>query len=167
MTGSVNKDQVWVHGGRITDGRVALDMDAIAGLDPSIVNKDGQWRIRKSRDPQWLGPDHPDLSDALPLTGTAWEEVRWSNWSTGGARIGAAQGRAVAVHHDWLSRLEDGYRIECSPDHPVLRIVRTEPGPSLSAGLIATQPVVVGAVLPIQREASEAVLQAIVDEINS
>ncbi|MFF0754603.1 hypothetical protein [Streptomyces sp. NPDC004267] len=163
----VNKDQVWVHGDRITDGHVALDMSAIAGLDASVVDKDGQWRIRKSRFPQWLGPDHPDLSDCLPFTGTDWAAVTWSNWSTGGARIGAVHGRAVAVRHDWLSRLEAGYRIECSPEHPLLRIVCEAAAPALAYGAVSAQPTVVGSVVPVQVEASAAVLQAIVNEISS
>ncbi|MEU2231226.1 hypothetical protein [Streptomyces vietnamensis] len=162
----VNKDQVWVHGDRITDGCVALDMDGIAGLDPSIVNKDGQWRIRKSRDPQWLGPDHPDLTDCLPCTGAGWEPVRWSNWTTGGARIGAVHGRPVAVHAEWLSRLEAGYRIECSPENPLLRIVCEAVAPAVIYGTVHAKPAIVGSVVPVQVEASPAVLQAIVEEIS-
>ncbi|MFI8515394.1 hypothetical protein ACIGHB_30125 [Streptomyces sp. NPDC085460] len=163
----VNKDQVWVHGDRITDGHVALDLSAIAGLDASVVDKDGRWRIRKSRFPQWLGPDHPDLSDCLPFTGTDWAPVTWSNWSTGGARIGGVHGRAVAVRHDWLSRFEAGYRIECSPEHPLLRIVCETAVPALAYSAVSAQPAIVGSVVPVQVEASAAVLQAIVNEISS
>lgn len=47
----VDKDAVWVHGDRITDGRVALDMGLIDGLDPDVVHRDGRWRIRKHTAP--------------------------------------------------------------------------------------------------------------------
>jgi len=160
----VNKDQVWVHGDRITDGHVALDMRAITGLDPHVVDRDGRWMIRKSNFPTWLGEDHPDLTDALPAAGPGWNQIAWSNWSTGGARIGAAAGLAVAVNHAWLSRLQDGYRIEHSPDHAVLRIVCVEPTPGLLTG---PEPhhAVVGAVVPLRPSASPAVLQAIVQDL--
>ncbi|MFD4950446.1 hypothetical protein [Streptomyces sp. NPDC058451] len=37
----VNKDKVWVHGDRITDGHVALDMRLTPGIDPGEVGQDG------------------------------------------------------------------------------------------------------------------------------
>ncbi|MFJ2812191.1 hypothetical protein [Streptomyces sp. NPDC087294] len=42
----VNKDKVWVHGDRITDGHVALDMRLTPGLDPGEVARDGPWVLR-------------------------------------------------------------------------------------------------------------------------
>ncbi|WP_246144702.1 hypothetical protein [Actinacidiphila oryziradicis] len=141
-------------------------MRAIVGLDPSVVNKDGQWVIRKHAFPKWLGEDHPDLSGILPDAGSGWSEVRWSNWSTAGARIGAVNGRAVAVHHEWLSRLQEGYRLEGAADRSVLRIVSEEPTPVLLAGPNNPQHAVVGVVIPMKIEANEAVLQAIVQELS-
>ena len=163
----VNKDRVWVHGERITDGHVALDMGAIASLDSSVVDRDGQWMIRKHTFPTWLGEGHPDLSDVLPEAGgPGWSEVRWSNWSVAGARIGAANGQAVAVHHEWLSRLEKGYRLEGSADHSVLRIVCEKPIPALFAGPDIPHHAVVGVAVPVQIEGEHAVIQAIVRELS-
>nr|WP_202450096.1 hypothetical protein [Streptomyces sp. SID4917] len=161
----VNKDAVWVHGDRITDGRVALDMRAIVGLDPTVVDRDGRWLIRKHSIPTWLGEDHPDLSDVLPAPGPGWSEVKWSNWSTAGARIGAVHERPVAVHHEWLSRLQDGYRLEGSQTHDVLRIVSEEPAPALPVRPDKPDRVVVGVMVPMRIEASETVLQAIVQDL--
>ncbi|MFB7270641.1 hypothetical protein [Streptomyces sp. NPDC056244] len=162
----INKDAVWVHGDRITDGRVALDMRAIAGLDPAVVDRDGQWVIRKHSDPKWLGEEHPDLSEVLPPSGPGWSAVRWSAWSTAGARIGAVHGRPVAVHHEWLSRLQDGYRLEGSESHDILRIVSMEPRPALLPVRPDTpEPAVVGVMVPMTIEASETVLQAIVQDL--
>ncbi|MQT03572.1 hypothetical protein FF041_26385 [Streptomyces jumonjinensis] len=41
----VGKDAVWVQGDRITDGRVALAMRGIDGLDPGVVDGDGQQKV--------------------------------------------------------------------------------------------------------------------------
>lgn len=166
----VNKDAVWVHGDRIADGRVALDMRLIDGLDPDVVHRDGQWRIRKHTFPVHLGDDHPDLTDVLPAPGPGWSPVRWSNWSTGGVRIGAVDGQPVAVDHAWLSRLPDGYRLEGSPDHDMLRIVTTEPAPALLTGSGTPQHLVVGVVVPVNTttaQAGDGVLRAIVDELSA
>ncbi|WP_326746052.1 hypothetical protein OG830_36445 [Streptomyces sp. NBC_00121] len=45
----VNEGKVWVHGDRITDGHVALDMRLTPGLDPGEVTRDGQWVLRKAQ----------------------------------------------------------------------------------------------------------------------
>lgn len=141
-------------------------MDGITGLDPSIVKEDGRWRIRKSRNPQWPGLDHPGLNDCLPYTGADWEPVRWSNWTTGSARIGAVHGQPVALNAEWLSRLEAGYRIECSPENPLLRIICEAAAPAVIYGMVHAKPAIVGSVAAVQVEASPAVLQAIAEEIS-
>ncbi|MFJ5787947.1 hypothetical protein [Streptomyces hydrogenans] len=92
--------------------------------------------------------------------------MRWSNWTTGGAQIGAVHGRPVAVHADWLSRLEAGYRNECSPENPLLRIICEAASPTVIYGTVHAKPAIVGSVVPVQVEASPAVLQAIVEEIS-
>lgn len=45
----VNKGKVWVHGDRITDGHVALDMRLTPGLDPGEVARDGQWVLHRAQ----------------------------------------------------------------------------------------------------------------------
>lgn len=159
-----NKDPVWVHGDRITDGHVALDMRVITGLDPAEVAMDGQWVIRKAQPSRWLAEKHPDLSDILPASGDepGWSEVAWSAWVRRGVRVGAVHGEAVAVDHAWLSRLQVGYRLEGAPGHSVLRIVSEEPEPALLFGDAAVHRTVVGVVTPTELERPDPVIDAIV-----
>ncbi|MEV0041831.1 hypothetical protein [Streptomyces sp. NPDC050804] len=82
-----------------------------------------------------------------------------------GARIGAVNDRPVAVHHEWLSRLQDGYRLEGSESHDILRIVSMEPPPTLPVRQDTPGPAVVGVMVPMTIEASETVLQAIVQDL--
>jgi hypothetical protein len=84
---------------------------------------------------------------------------------TRGLRIGALRGAAVAVDHGWLSRLQPGYRIEGAPGHGVLRIVTKKPELWLLSGGAARR-TVVGVVMPASIEASGAVLEAIVQDLN-
>ncbi|MFE4018015.1 hypothetical protein ACFXPZ_11460 [Streptomyces sp. NPDC059101] len=164
----VNKDKVWVHGDRITDGHVALDMRITPGLDPGEVDRDGQWVLRKAQPSRWVGEQHPDLSDVIPdqSDGADWSEVAWSAWVTRGLRVGAVLGAAVAVDHAWLSRLQPGYRIEGAPGCGVLRIVIAKPEPSLLSGGAAHR-TVVGVVMPTSIEGSDAVVEAIVRDLNT
>ncbi|MET7684357.1 hypothetical protein [Streptomyces sp. NPDC005423] len=163
----VNKDKVWVHGDRITDGHVALDMRLTPGLDPGEIGRDGQWVLRKAQPSRWVAEQHPDLSDVIPdpADGSDWSEVVWSTWVTRGLRIGALRGAAVAVDHGWLSRLQPGFRIEGAPGQGILRIVTKKPEPSLLWGG-AVHRTVVGVVMPTSIEGSGAVLEAIVQDLN-
>ncbi|MGI5457577.1 hypothetical protein ACQEWB_31295 [Streptomyces sp. CA-249302] len=163
----VNKDKVWVHGDRITDGHVALDMRLTPGLNPGEVARDGQWVLRKAQPSRWVSEQHPDLSDVIPAAadGADWSEITWSAWVTRGLRIGALLGGAVAVDHEWLARLQPGYRIEGSPGHRFLRIVTKKTEPSLLTGG-AGHRTVVGVVMPASIEGSVAVLEAIVQDLN-
>lgn len=163
----VNKDKVWVHGDRITDGHVALDMRLTPGLDPGEVARDGQWVLRKAQPSRWVAEQHPDLSDVIPDPGDGsdWREVAWSAWVTRGLRVGALRGAAVAVDHGWLSRLQTGYQVEGAPEHGSLRIVTKKPEPSLLTGDAAHR-MVVGVVMPASIEGSRAVLEAIVQDLN-
>ncbi|MEU9189835.1 hypothetical protein AB0D14_35925 [Streptomyces sp. NPDC048484] len=163
----VNKDKVWVHGDRITDGHVALDMRLTPGLDPGEVDRDGQWVLRKAQPSRWVAEQHPDLSDVIPdpADGSDWSEVVWSHWVTRSLRIGALRGAAVAVDHGWLSRLDPGYRIEGAPGRRALRIVTKVPELSLLSGGAAHR-TVVGVVMPTSIEASGTVLEAIVQDLN-
>ncbi|MFG2924265.1 hypothetical protein ACGFYA_22520 [Streptomyces sp. NPDC048305] len=163
----VNKDKVWVHGDRITDGHVALDMRLTPGLDPGEVARDGQWVLRKAQPSRWVAEPHPDLSDIIPdsADGLDWSEVAWSDWVTRGLRVGALRGTAVAVDHGWLSRLQSGYRIEGAHGLGSLRIVTKKSEPSLLSGG-AQYRSVVGVVMPTSIEGSGAVLEAIVQELS-
>ncbi|GAU70699.1 hypothetical protein SSP35_22_00020 [Streptomyces sp. NBRC 110611] len=163
----VNKNQVWVHGDRITDGHVVLDMSGITGLDPDEVSRDGQWVIRKAQPSRWVAPEHPDLSDAIPSEAdeSGWSEVLWSVWVTKGLRVGAVNRTAVAVDDAWLSRLQTGYRIEGSPGHSALRIVSESPVPTLLSGSATAHRRTVGVVMPAQIEGSDSVIEAIVNEL--
>lgn len=162
----VNKDKVWVHGDRITDGHIALDMRLTPGLDPAEIARDGQWVLRKAQPSRWVAEQHPDLSDVIPgsADGSDWSEVAWSAWVTRGLRIGALHDAAVAVDHEWLSRLQPDYRIEGAPGYRFLRIVTKKLEPSLLTGG-ATHRTVVGVVMPALVEGSDAVLEAIVQEL--
>lgn len=162
----VNMDEVWVHGDRITDGHVALDMRLTPGLDPGEVARDGQWVLRKAQPSRWVAEQRPDLSDVIPdpADGSDWSEVAWSAWVTRGLCIGALRGAAVAVDHGWLCRLEPGYRIEGAPGRGALRIVTKKPEPSLLSGG-AVHRMVIGAVMPTPIEASGTVLKAIVQDL--
>ncbi|MFD4950447.1 hypothetical protein [Streptomyces sp. NPDC058451] len=113
-----------------------------------------------------MSEQHPDLSDVIPdpADGADWSEVAWSAWVTRGLRIGALRGAAVAVDHGWLSRLQPGYRIEGAPGHGILRIVIKKPEPSLLSGGAAHR-TVVGVVMPTSVEGSDAVLEAIVQDL--
>ncbi|MFE9407384.1 hypothetical protein ACFYN0_01065 [Streptomyces sp. NPDC006704] len=163
----VNKDKVWVHGDRITDGHVALDMRLTPGLVPGEVARDGQWVLRKAQPSRWVAESHPDLSDVIPhhADGADWSEVAWSAWVTRGLRIGALRGAAVAVDHGWLSRLQPGYRIEGAPGRGILRIVTEKPEPSLLSRGTAHR-TVVGVVMPTSIEGADSVLEAIVQDLN-
>lgn len=89
-----------------------------------------------------------------------------SAWVTRGLRVGAVLGAAVAVDHAWLSRLQPGYRIEGAPGGGVLRIVTKQPELSLlSAG--AAHRTVVGVVLPRPIEGSDAVIEAVVRDLDA
>ncbi|MER5443328.1 hypothetical protein [Streptomyces sp. NPDC002790] len=126
-----NKDKVWVHGDRITDGHVALDMRLTPGLNPGEVAWDGQWVLRKAQPSRWVAEQHPDLSDVIPgsADGSDWSEVSWSSWVIRG-----------------------------------LRIVTKELEPSLLTGG-ATHRTVVGVVMAASVGGSDAVLEAIVQDL--
>ncbi|MEU5163846.1 hypothetical protein AB0G74_30120 [Streptomyces sp. NPDC020875] len=62
----VEKDVVWVHRGRITDGRVTLDMRLADGLDPDTPGGDGRWLLSRDAAPLRIGDDRPDLTGVLP-----------------------------------------------------------------------------------------------------
>ncbi|WP_243084522.1 hypothetical protein [Streptomyces sp. 891-h] len=166
----MNKDQVWVHGERITDGHVTLDMRAVGvfqGLSHEEINRDGQWVLRKAAESRWVSEAHPDLSDAIPAQADepGWSAVAWSSWVTRGVRVGAVNGRAVAVDHAWLSRLQAGYRVEGASDSHILRIVREDPTPVLLPGGLTTHRTVVGIAVPQEIGGASAVVEAIVDDL--
>ncbi|MFE5325490.1 hypothetical protein ACFRCG_03590 [Embleya sp. NPDC056575] len=160
----VDKDQVWIHGERITDGHVAPDMRAIACLDPALA-RDGRWVLRKTHPSRWVGEEHPDLSDVIPVGDDArWSAVAWSAWVLRGVRVGAVNGGAVAVDHPWLSRLQTGYRVEGSATHGLLRIVREEPAPGLLSPGAVTR-TAVGVVTPREIDESDPVVRAILKSL--
>ncbi|MFE6853645.1 hypothetical protein ACFVDH_22990 [Streptomyces sp. NPDC057674] len=66
-----------------------------------------------------------------------------------------------------MSRLEAGYRIECPPEKPLLHIICETAAPAVIYGTFHAKPAIVGSAVPVQVEASPAVLQAIVKEISS